>query len=107
MRLLLIDDDALLRECTEMLLARRGVEVHVAEDGEAGLALALELEPDAILCDHDMPRMTGTEVFMALPPHLRERFLLWSGAAQPDFPEQDRVMEKPCETRALMERLGV
>jgi len=104
---LLIDDDALLRDCTETILTCRGLKVHVAEDGEAGLARALELQPDAIVCDHDMPGMTGTEVFLALPPHLRERFLLWSGMAQPGFPEQGRVLEKPCETRLLLARLGL
>lgn len=106
MRVLVVDDNDLLREMTADVLRRRGHDVVVASDGEAGLRTALEWGPDVVVCDHDMPRMTGTEVFQALPPHLRERFVLWTGADQPDFPEQGRVLMKPCNVVELLAKIG-
>jgi len=61
MNILIIDDEPGLRQTVSLILADEGYQVTVASDGEEGLAKALELDPDIILCDVRMPRMTGLE----------------------------------------------
>ncbi|MGA9032642.1 MAG: response regulator [Sulfuricaulis sp.] len=67
MRLLLIDDHALVRKGLEELLRSRGVEVVAsAGSGEEGIAQALALSPDVILLDIKMPIMNGIETLERL-----------------------------------------
>ncbi|MEO8303038.1 MAG: response regulator [Betaproteobacteria bacterium] len=62
MRVLLIDDHALVRKGIEELLRSRGVQVVAsASSGEEGIRKAGELTADIILLDIKMPRMTGIE----------------------------------------------
>ena len=61
MTVLIIDDEPGLRQTVSLILADEGYEVHTASDGEDGLARALEIQPDMILCDVRMPRLTGLE----------------------------------------------
>jgi len=69
-RVLLIDDHALVRKGLEQLLQSRGVDVVAsAGSGAEGIELALALSPDVILLDVKMPEMSGTETLR----HLREQ----------------------------------
>ncbi|HEY0671540.1 MAG TPA: sigma-54 dependent transcriptional regulator [Longimicrobiales bacterium] len=61
MIVLIIDDEPGLRQTVSLILADEGYEVNTASDGEEGLARALEVQPDIILCDVRMPRLTGIE----------------------------------------------
>ncbi|OOG22452.1 two-component system response regulator NarL [Thioalkalivibrio denitrificans] len=66
-RVLLIDDHALFREGLQELLRRRGIEtVGAVGDGEEGIRLAQELDPEVILLDMRMPGMNGLEVLRRL-----------------------------------------
>jgi two-component system, NarL family, nitrate/nitrite response regulator NarL len=66
-RVLLIDDHTLFREGLQELLGRRGIEtVGAVGDGETGIRLAGELQPDVILLDMRMPGMNGLEVLRRL-----------------------------------------
>jgi len=67
LRVLLIDDHALVRKGLEELLRSRGVEVVAsAGSGEEGIAQALALSPDVILLDIKMPIMNGIETLERL-----------------------------------------
>jgi len=62
MRVLLIDDHALVRRGMEELLRSRGVEVVAsAGSGEDGIRQAQSLQPDIILLDIKMPGLSGIE----------------------------------------------
>jgi CheY-like chemotaxis protein len=104
--LLVIDDAESMREMVLALFERKGHAVRVAENGREGLRRALEEPPDVIVCDHDMPEMNGTEVFLALPEALRARFILWTGGAAPGFPDQSKILRKPCAASELLERIA-
>lgn len=62
MRVLLIDDHALVRRGMEELLRSRHVEVVASVgSGEEGIRAARELKPDIVLLDIKMPVMNGIE----------------------------------------------
>ena len=52
---LIIDDEPNIRRMVGALLSAEGYEVRDAQDGQAGLAKALDAEPDAVLLDLMMP----------------------------------------------------
>jgi adenylate cyclase len=63
---LVIDDDADARDLMRRFLAREGLDVVTAADGEEGLRLARQTKPDLITLDVIMPRMNGWAVLEAL-----------------------------------------
>jgi DNA-binding response OmpR family regulator len=60
------DDDADIRALLTIRLERAGFRVAQAADGEQALSLARELSPDVLVLDVMMPRLSGTEVLLAL-----------------------------------------
>jgi DNA-binding response OmpR family regulator len=65
-KVLVIEDDALLRDSIVNLLTMRGLTAIAAENGDLGLKLAQENIPDLILCDVRMPGLSGYEVLKSL-----------------------------------------
>ncbi len=61
-RILIIDDDPVLRLLFEKTLRRQGYQVSVAADGAEGLAQAQALCPELIICDWMMPTLDGLGV---------------------------------------------
>ncbi|MGL5082509.1 MAG: PP2C family protein-serine/threonine phosphatase [Microcoleaceae cyanobacterium] len=61
-KILVIDDDTVIRELLRRTLKKQGYDVSVASDGEEGIQKAHELRPALIICDWIMPRLTGIEV---------------------------------------------
>jgi DNA-binding NtrC family response regulator len=59
---LVIDDEALIRESIATYLGDSGFEVVQADDGPTGLQMAVDHDPDVILLDLRMPEMDGLEV---------------------------------------------
>jgi two-component system NarL family response regulator len=75
LRILIVDDNALLIEGLGNLLSSRGFEVAgAAPEGQAGVELALRLNPDLVLMDIRMPVMNGlaaTRLIKAKRPDIR------------------------------------
>src|SRR5215207_10831148 len=67
--LLVVDDDAVVREALVEALVEAGYEVRGADDGARAVALLAERAPDVVLSDVRMPGMDG----LALLALLRER----------------------------------
>jgi DNA-binding NarL/FixJ family response regulator len=66
-RVLIVDDHALMREGLSSLLAREGLEVAgAAASGDEGVRLAAELQPDIVLMDVSMPGLDGIASTAAL-----------------------------------------
>jgi CheY-like chemotaxis protein len=64
-RVLVIDDDALMRETLARALETLGHEVIVAAEGMEGLSVLEHEAPDVIILDFAMPGMNGAEVASA------------------------------------------
>jgi two-component system response regulator PilR (NtrC family) len=65
-RLLVVDDEASMREMLGIMLKRDGFEVLTAADGVQGLALYREGGIDLVISDIRMPRMSGIELLRAI-----------------------------------------
>jgi GAF domain-containing protein/CheY-like chemotaxis protein len=63
---LVIDDEAAVRDLMQRFLAKEGFRVVTAASGEEGLRRARELRPDAITLDVMMPGLDGWAVLSAL-----------------------------------------
>jgi two-component system OmpR family response regulator len=61
-RVLVVDDDADIRELVTFKLQQAGYAVEAAADGQLGLDAALANTPDLILLDLMMPKLSGIEV---------------------------------------------
>jgi two-component system cell cycle response regulator DivK len=60
-RLLIVDDNEQNRDLLSRRLQRRGFDVLLANDGQAGVEMARAEKPDLILMDMNMPEMDGWE----------------------------------------------
>ena len=65
-KILVIDDEKLIRWTLEQHLVKEGYEVVTAESAEQGLELINEDTPDLILLDNRLPNMTGLELLEKL-----------------------------------------
>ncbi len=65
-KILLIEDDAIVRETTAELLVLSGFEVETAENGMFGVDKAKTFLPDVIVCDIMMPELDGYGVLYLL-----------------------------------------
>ena len=58
-RILLVDDDAEIVESMRYALEAKGHSILVARDGNQGLAMAEQEEPDLVILDMMMPKRSG------------------------------------------------
>ena len=61
-KILVIEDDDVMRELMRMTLEQHGYEVAIAEDGVRGYDTALFMKPDLIVTDIRMPGADGIHV---------------------------------------------
>lgn len=73
-KILVVEDDVILRDILASKLSKEGFETLSAEDGEQALALLRSAKPDLVLLDILIPKKTGIEVLteMRADPALRE-----------------------------------
>lgn len=71
-KILVIDDEASIRETLKEILEYEGHQVQVAEEGEEGLMMYKKVKYDAVLCDIKMPTMDGLEVLEKLQEHAHD-----------------------------------
>jgi len=65
-RILCIEDNRETAALIEEELAEQGYEVLLAHDGQEGFGAVLKLMPDLVLCDINMPLMSGFQVLEQL-----------------------------------------
>jgi two-component system response regulator HydG len=79
-RVLVIDDDAGVRESMRRMLSHAGYTVRVAESGEEGFALARDGAFDVILSDMRMSGLSGLDVLRKLRDvHVDASFIIMTG----------------------------
>lgn len=56
---LAVDDSRTMRDMITLALTSEGFDVSLAEDGEHGLEVLEDIDPDVIITDINMPRLDG------------------------------------------------
>jgi two-component system nitrogen regulation response regulator NtrX len=108
-RILVIDDDAAIRDSLRMILEYQGYAVMLAATGEEGAALVEREAPDLVFLDIKMPGMDGLEVLQRIT-HLTDvtPIVVMSGHATISTAvEATRLgafdfVEKPLETERVL-----
>jgi two-component system OmpR family response regulator len=84
-KLLIIEDEDLLRQNLRDILLHAGYQVKVAENGDRGIEMARKEMPDLILCDIRMPLKDGYQVLQEvreLPDGLTVGFIFLSAKVE-------------------------
>lgn len=110
-KILVIDDDADVRENLSEILSMADYEVATAANGEEGIALAKDLRPDLILCDVFMPILDGYDVLeciQSIPDIALTPLIFLTGNSEPRQLRQgmelgaDDYIIKPFEVANLL-----
>lgn len=104
-RILLVDDEEMVRKAIRLILTYGGYHIVEAVDGEEAVQKYLEASPpfDLVLMDLDMPRLNGPEAMERIRRHDPEaKAILLSGGVR--FVGQERMafLQKPFEVQQLI-----
>lgn len=107
-RVLVADDDAVVREILTTVLEEQSLHVDCAEDGRRALQLMRENQYSVVLLDLLMPEMNGFEVLESLDDDVRPVVLVVTGADQSTVAELDSrivhgIVRKPFDPHELAE----
>ena len=73
-KLLLVDDDKDIIDALKPRLQREGYDVFTAFDGEEGLRMVKDCNPDIILLDLLMPKLNGFDVLKEIRTNMNDRW---------------------------------
>lgn len=90
MKILIIDDESLVRKSIRRALEMRGHQVTEAVDGKSGLQTWKEVDPDLVLLDVLMPELSGFEVIQQRPDQNRSKVIMISAFTGADSSEDPK-----------------
>src|SRR5690242_10330188 len=103
--LLCADDDTAVRELYRILLNSYGYDVIVAEDGYHALKLFHAHEVDAVILDHEMPGLRGSEVAAEIKRHNPDVPVLIVSGCQSVVEDAPRFVDAALAKGAPIDRL--
>lgn len=83
MKILVVDDEPLVRLALKKVFTQKGWAVEVAENGEEGLEKWQSFNPDLVFLDVLMPKLSGPEVLNRVPA--KTAFVILMSAFAGDF----------------------
>ena len=113
-RVLVVDDDAAIRQMFLTLLRRHGYVVDSAHDGRDGLDRLRGNDYDVIILDLKMPITSGFElldVVEAEKPDILQRIIVTTGVSSNDLRKLDStrifsLIRKPFDIHELLRKVG-
>ncbi len=121
-RILLIEDDPAISNVVELNLRLDNYEVFLAADGEEGLKMVEEVDPDLVILDVMMPKIDGWQVLMQLKSDDKTRDLPvimltaiddeqskvigLRGGADDYVPKPFSPLELAARVKVILERVG-
>ena len=113
MRILLVEDEAPLRETLAARLTRDGFAVDAAQDGEEGLYLGREVPFDLAIIDLGLPKLSGMDLVKALREHGQRYPILiltdrgsWQDKVEGLKHGADDYLVKPFHVEELLARIN-
>ncbi len=113
-KILIVDDEAVIRDLSKELLGSHGYEVLTAADGKEGLELARTLKPDLIILDVNMPRMSGFQALREIKKDKKTMsipvFMLTARGGEDDIRQgmelyADKYLPKPFTPQKMLEEI--
>lgn len=113
--ILVVDDDTNLLQMVRLMLERVGHSVETARDGEKGIALAGQLQPDLAIIDVMMPELSGYDVVRRMredPKTARIPLVILTARSQPMDKHMaleagaNSFLSKPVSSQELTERVN-
>jgi CheY-like chemotaxis protein len=91
-RVLVVDDNQDAADTLTELLRFSGYEVETAYSGMNALARVRVFHPDVVLCDINLPELSGYDIAKAIRSHetSRTKLVAISGYAQPEYIRRSR-----------------
>ena len=115
MKILVVDDELMIRSLAEKILSKAGFEVVTADSGDEGIR-RLTADPDQIrlvLMDWTMPGMTGVEtlkhvreIARNVPCIISSGHVLEKGALPEGLEQNTYFLEKPYRSRRLLDKVN-
>ena len=115
-KILIIEDEKELCEILTDELSAQGYKISVALNGNEGLAMIQQVEPDLIICDRSMPQMTGYQLLERLrdvyPQYRKLPFIFLTALSDPrdrhavDHLEPTAYLEKPINFDKLLKTIS-
>lgn len=106
LRILLVEDEALISLVTSIALEDAGYHITVAMDGREGLQIAQQDQPELIITDYMMPRMSGLELIRQLRESGYGRPIILATSVPeeglPERPEYNAYIQKPYREAELL-----
>ena len=107
-RILLADDEEMVRKAIRLILAGCGYQISEAVDGEDAVEKYIEASPpfDLVLLDLDMPRLNGFDALERIRNHYSgARAILLSGGAHSLEVSEVTFVQKPFDNEELIKRV--
>ena len=114
-RVLLVDDEAMVRRVLRLQLEKAGYAVDTAANGAEALERIRDARPDALITDIEMPKMSGEELCQALQAECPDRtFPIFVATSLTGLRHREwsqtidnlHFLEKPLSARRLLSALG-
>lgn len=110
--ILYLEDEKMIRESVVKILKRRYSKIYVGEDGEEGLELFSKYNPDIIITDINMPKLSGIEMVKIIRQKNEEIPIIITTAYQNSSllfeaieARVDNFLLKPISKTRLLERV--
>ena len=108
LKILILDDNQNNRSVLINLFEPLGFTVWEADNGELGIYLAKQHQPNVIIFDYHLPRMNGRETIAQMKPQLTNTFFIGTSAL--NITESDRVGDvffyKPINLKKMLSWLA-
>jgi DNA-binding response OmpR family regulator len=110
-RILIVDDEPLVREVLRRHLERKGCGVEEEEDAEGALGRLANETFDLILLDNNLPGMMGLTALAQIKDHCKTPILIMSGHCDEDMAKDAGLLgasgaiSKPIDGTVLYDRI--
>ena len=107
-KVMVVEDDAALREIYSIRIAAEGYEMVTAGDGEEALAVAVREKPDLILSDVMMPKISGfdmLDILRATPETANIKVIMMTALSADD--QRERGERLGCDRYLVKSQVGI
>ncbi|MBR3144072.1 response regulator [Candidatus Saccharibacteria bacterium] len=108
MKIMVVEDDAALREIYSIRITAEGYEVVSAGDGEEALAVAVREKPDLVLADVMMPKISGFDMLDILrntPETAKIKVIMMTALSADD--QRERGEKLGCDRYLVKSQVGI